>query len=59
MSELSKEAIGLNIPHHINHQLLGPHHNLFEDLLPAILRDMVFRHHSIRLDKLAMKLNEE
>ncbi len=46
------------IPHHVNDQFLSPHDDLFEDLLSAIFGDMVFRHHSVRLGRSAIKMSE-
>jgi hypothetical protein len=46
------ENVGL-LPGHVYNKLLSSHSNLFEDLLSSILGDMVFGHHSIRLNKSA------
>lgn len=38
------------IPGHIDDKALCTHRNLFQYLLPTILSNMIFRHHSVRLD---------
>jgi hypothetical protein len=51
-------GVWIYIPHHINDQFLSPHDDLFEDLLSTIFGDVVFGHHSIRLERSAANMNE-
>jgi hypothetical protein len=49
----------LRSPHHVNHQFLSPHDDLFEDLLSTIFSDMILGHHSIRLFGSAVRRGEK
>ena len=41
--------ISIFLPGHIHYKFLCPHRNFFENLLPTIFGNMIFRHHAIGL----------